>query len=76
MRNAVRSAPVVSPLRSQILKQASSVPEPVVYQNSQGTKGLFCNEHYQLLLPCHLLGEDKFLLVSSLEKTNKFPFAR
>ncbi|CAL9164409.1 unnamed protein product, partial [Musa hybrid cultivar] len=39
MRNAVRSAPVVTPLRSQILKQPSSVPEPVVYQNSQGTKG-------------------------------------
>lgn len=76
MRNAVRSAPVVTPLRSQILKQPSSVPEPVVYQNSQGTKGFFCNEHHQLLLPCHLLGEDKFLLVSLPEKTNKFPFAR
>ncbi|RZR98650.1 hypothetical protein BHM03_00028042 [Ensete ventricosum] len=42
MRNAVRSAPVVSStLRSQILKQTSCVPEPVVYQNFRGTKGFF-----------------------------------
>ncbi|RRT33729.1 hypothetical protein B296_00054638 [Ensete ventricosum] len=42
MRNAVRSAPVVSStLRSQILKQTSCVPEPVVSQNSRGTKGSF-----------------------------------
>ncbi|WOK94992.1 U-box domain-containing protein 52-like [Canna indica] len=72
IKNAVRPAPAVSPLRTQIRSQASTVTGPADLQNLHGKKGIICDRHTKLLM----MRVCKLYLVSLPKEIKIFHFVR